>query len=159
VGEELGLSPARLRELATGGLVHDIGKLSVPNSILRKPSALTDEEFRVVQRHAEIGSRMLTDLGFSKAVTRLVLDHHERLDGSGYPRGLTGPMISLEARILAVCDVYDALITDRVYREAFSHEEAVEILQTEAGTKLDRRCVTALVRLLSSERAPESVAV
>ena len=159
VGEELGLSPARLRELATGGLVHDIGKLSVPNSILRKPGGLTDAEFAIVKRHAEIGSRMLGDLGFSKGITRLVLDHHERLDGSGYPRGLTGPMISLEARILAVCDVYDALISNRVYREAFSHEVAVELLQAEAGTKLDRRCVVTLVRLLSAERAPQSVAV
>jgi putative nucleotidyltransferase with HDIG domain len=159
VGEELGLSPARLRELATGGLVHDIGKLSVPNSILRKPGALTDDEFAVVKRHAEIGSRMLADLGFSKAVARLVLDHHERLDGSGYPRGLTGPMISFEARILAVCDVYDALISNRVYREAFSHEEAIAILESEAGQRLDRRCVAALVRLLSTERAPQSVAV
>jgi putative nucleotidyltransferase with HDIG domain len=162
VGEELGLSPVRLRELATGGLVHDIGKLSVPNSILRKPGALSTAEFAVVQRHAEIGSRMLGDLGFSSAVSRLVLDHHERLDGSGYPRGRTGPMISLEARILAVCDVYDALISNRVYREAFPHEEAAAILECEAGTKLDRRCVATLLRLLSAERAqraPESVAV
>jgi hypothetical protein len=161
VGEELGLSPARLRELATGGLVHDIGKLSVPNSILKKPAALTDEEYTVVQRHPEIGSRMLGDLGFSKSVCRLVLDHHERLDGSGYPRRLTGPMISLEARILAVCDVYDALISNRVYRAAFSHEEAVEILQADAGTKLDRRAVETLCRIVAAEpvRAPEALAV
>jgi putative nucleotidyltransferase with HDIG domain len=159
LGEELGLSPARLRELATGGLVHDIGKLSVPNSILRKPGALTDDEFAIVQRHAEIGSRMLGDLGFSKSVSRLVLDHHERLDGSGYPRGLTGPMVSLEARILAVCDVYDALISTRVYREAFSHDEAVAILAAEGGEKLDRRCVAALIGILAGERAPHSVAV
>jgi putative nucleotidyltransferase with HDIG domain len=159
LGEELGLSPARLRELATGGLVHDIGKLSVPNSILRKPGALTDDEFAVVKRHAEIGSRMLADLGFSKAVARLVLDHHERLDGSGYPRGLTGPMISLEARILAVCDVYDALISNRVYRDAFSHEDAIELLREEAGMKLDRRCVAALIGIVAGERAPHSVAV
>ena len=161
VGEELGLSPARLRELATGGLVHDIGKLSVPNSILKKPGALMPEEFAVVKRHPEIGSRMLGDLGFSEGVRRLVLDHHERLDGSGYPRGLTGPMISLEARILAVCDVYDALISNRVYRAAFSHEEAVEILFGEAGTKLDRRSVETLCRIVAAEpvRAPEALAV
>jgi HD-GYP domain-containing protein (c-di-GMP phosphodiesterase class II) len=161
VGEELGLSPARLRELATGGLVHDIGKLSVPNSILKKPGALMPEEFAVVKRHPEIGSRMLGDLGFSEGVRRLVLDHHERLDGSGYPRGLTGPMISLEARILAVCDVYDALISNRVYRAAFSHEEAVEILLSEAGTKLDRRSVETLCRIVAAEpvRAPEALAV
>jgi putative nucleotidyltransferase with HDIG domain len=159
VGEELGLSPARLRELATGGLVHDIGKLSVPNSILKKPGKLTTDEFAVIKRHPEIGHRMLGDLGFSQAVGRLVLDHHERLDGSGYPRGLAGPAMSLEARILAVCDVYDALVSNRVYRGAFTHEEAMDLLREEAGTKLDRRCVATLEWILAAERAPESVAV
>ena len=159
VGEELGLSPLRLRELATGGLVHDIGKLSVPNSILKKPGRLLDQEFDVVKRHPEIGSRMLLDLGFSESVAQLVQDHHERLDGSGYPRRLSGPAMSLEARILAVCDVYDALVSNRVYREAFSHEDALEILRLEAGTRLDRRCVQTLAGLLAAERAPVSVAV
>jgi hypothetical protein len=86
--------------------VHDIGKLSVPNSILKKPDRLLDREFDVIKRHPEIGFRMLLDLGFSAGVAQVVLDHHERLDGSGYPRGLAGPAMSLEARILAVCDVY-----------------------------------------------------
>jgi putative nucleotidyltransferase with HDIG domain len=159
VGEELGLSPLRLRELATGGLLHDVGKLSVPNSILRKPGKLTESEFAVIQRHSEVGFRMLRDLGFSETVARLVLDHHERLDGSGYPRGLAGAAMTLEARILAVCDVYDALISNRVYREAFTHEEAMEILREQAGTKLDRRCVATLGRILAAERAPAALAV
>ena len=160
VGEELGLSPGRLRELATGGLVHDIGKLSVPNSILKKPGKLTADEFVVIKRHSEIGARMLLDLGFSKSLAQLVLDHHERLDGSGYPRGLSGPAMTLEARILAVCDVYDALVSNRVYREAFSQENAIELLLEEAGTKLDRRCVMTLVGILANEeRAPTAVAV
>ena len=154
VGEELGLSPARLRDLATGALVHDIGKLSVPNSILKKPGKLSVDEFAVIKRHPEIGYRMLGDLGFSESVARLVLDHHERLDGSGYPRGLSGPAMSLEARILAVCDVYDALVSNRVYRNAFSHEDALDILRDEAGTKLDRRCVVTLCGLLATERTP-----
>jgi putative nucleotidyltransferase with HDIG domain len=159
VGEELGLSPGRLRELATGAIVHDIGKLAVPDSVLKKPSKLTAEEFVAVQRHSETGYRTLKELGFRESVRRLVLDHHERLDGSGYPRGLGGPAISIDARILAVCDVYDALISTRVYRDAFSHEQAMGILHEEAGTKLDRRCVAALERVLASERAPEAVAV
>ncbi|HEY8192568.1 MAG TPA: HD-GYP domain-containing protein [Gaiellaceae bacterium] len=159
VGEELGLSPARLRELATGALVHDIGKLSVPNSILKKPAKLSTDEFAVIKRHPEIGYRMLGDLGFSKSVAQLVLDHHERLDGSGYPRGIQGPAMSLEARILAVCDVYDALVSNRVYREAFSHDEAMDILRQEAGVKLDRRCVAMLAQILSAEQAPEAEAV
>jgi HD-GYP domain-containing protein (c-di-GMP phosphodiesterase class II) len=159
VGEELGLSAVRLRELATGALVHDVGKLAVPDSILKKPDKLTRDEFEVVQRHSASGYRTLKELGFRESVRRLVLDHHERLDGSGYPRGLSGPAISVDARILAVCDVYDALISTRVYREAWPHERAIALLHEEAGTKLDRRCVAALERVLARERAPEAIAV
>jgi putative nucleotidyltransferase with HDIG domain len=159
VGEELGLSPSRLRELATGAIVHDIGKLAVPDAILKKPDKLSADEFDVVKRHSEKGYRTLEELGFRQSVRRLVLDHHERLDGSGYPRGLSGPSITLDARILAVCDVYDALISTRVYRHAFTHDQAIGILREEAGTKLDRRCVAALERVLARERAPHAVAV
>jgi putative nucleotidyltransferase with HDIG domain len=159
VGEELGLSPPRLRELATGAIVHDIGKLAVPDSILKKPGKLTPEEFGAVQRHSETGYRTLRELGFRESVRRLVLDHHERLDGSGYPRGLNGAAISLDARILAVCDVYDALMSTRVYREAWTHERAIALLHEEAGTKFDRRCIGALERVLARERAPEAIAV
>jgi HD-GYP domain-containing protein (c-di-GMP phosphodiesterase class II) len=159
VGEELGLSPLRLRELATGAIVHDIGKLAVPDAVLKKPGKLTADEFDAVKRHSQSGYRTLRELGFRESVRGLVLDHHERLDGSGYPRGLSGPAITLDARILAVCDVYDALISTRVYRDAFPHEQAMGILRDEAGTKLDRRCVAALDRVLAAERAPEAVAV
>jgi putative nucleotidyltransferase with HDIG domain len=159
VGEELGLSPVRLRELATGAIVHDIGKLAVPDSVLKKPGKLSTDEFEAVKRHSEKGYRTLKELGFREPVRRLVLDHHERLDGSGYPRGLSSPAISLDARILAVCDVYDALISTRVYRDAFTHEQAMALLHEEAGTKLDRRCVAALERVLGAERTPHAVAV
>ena len=110
VGEELGLTGTRLRALATGALVHDIGKLSVPDSFLQKPGPLTDDEFRVIKRHPEWGDKMLVDLGFGDEVRHLVRDHHERLDGSGYPHGTESSIISFDARILGVCDVYDALI-------------------------------------------------
>jgi putative nucleotidyltransferase with HDIG domain len=159
VGEELGLSPVRLRAMATGALVHDIGKLSVPDAILKKPAKLDADEFDVIKRHPESGFRMLRELGFGESIRRLVLDHHERLDGTGYPRRINGTAISLDARILAVCDVYDALISNRVYREAWTHERAIALLHEEAGTKLDRRCVSALERVLAAERAPEAVAV
>jgi putative nucleotidyltransferase with HDIG domain len=159
VGEELGLSPVRLRALATGALVHDIGKLSVPDAILKKPANLEPHEFEVIKRHPESGFRMLRELGFGDSIRRLVLDHHERLDGTGYPRRLNGTAISLDARILAVCDVYDALISTRVYRKAWTHERAISLLQDEAGSKLDRRCVAALDRVLTAERAPETIAV
>jgi HD-GYP domain-containing protein (c-di-GMP phosphodiesterase class II) len=154
VGEELGLPHTRLRELAIGALAHDVGKLSVPTAILQKPSSLTDEEFAVIKRHPEWGFELLRELGgFSKLASRLVLDHHERLDGSGYPRGLRDGDLDLETRILAVCDVFDALMSERVYREAWSLEDAMALLLREAGTAFDPRCVEALQRLLAREDA------
>jgi HD-GYP domain-containing protein (c-di-GMP phosphodiesterase class II) len=149
VGEELGLSAGRLRTLAIGGLVHDIGKLSVPDAILKKPGPLDDDEYAVVQEHAERGYKLLGELGgFSEAVRNLVRDHHERLDGRGYPRGLVAEQLNLDTRILTVCDVYDALISKRVYRAAWSHEEAMLHMRKEAGTAFDERCVDALARVV-----------
>jgi putative nucleotidyltransferase with HDIG domain len=159
VGEELGLTGGRLRALATGALVHDIGKLSVPDEILQKPGPLTDDEFEIIKRHPEWGDRMLVDLGFGEEIRHLVRSHHERLDGSGYPHGAEGSLISLDVRILAVCDVYDALISTRVYRDAWSHERAVSLLREESGTSFDGKCVAALERVLSHERMPAAAAV
>ena len=139
VGEQLGLAPARLRELATGGLLHDIGKLSVPDDVLQKPGALDDEEYALVQRHAVWGDTLLGRLGFSPRVRLLVRGHHERLDGSGYPDGITS--LSLETRVLAVCDVYDALRSERVYREAGRTSGRSGSSAQEAGTAFDARCV------------------
>jgi hypothetical protein len=152
VGEELELPPHRLRTLATGGLLHDIGKLSVPDEILKKPGALDEDEFAVIKLHPEWGFRLLGELGgFSDGVRRLVLDHHERLDGSGYPNRLTAPALDLETRILAVCDVYDALLSVRVYRDAWSHDRAIGLLREQAGTAFDADCVGALERVLERE--------
>jgi HD-GYP domain-containing protein (c-di-GMP phosphodiesterase class II) len=152
VGEELGLPASRLRTLATGGLLHDIGKLSVPDEVLKKPGALDQEEYEVIQRHPENGRRLLRELGgFQDQVLRLVHDHHERLDGSGYPQGLSATELDLDTRILAVCDVYDALISTRVYRAAWSAEKALAFLYEQAGTAFDARCVAALSRVLGRE--------
>jgi HD-GYP domain-containing protein (c-di-GMP phosphodiesterase class II) len=154
MGEALGLSPARLRNLAMGGLLHDMGKLSVPDTILQKPGPLTDEEYAVIRRHPEWGEQLLIELGgFPSGVRRLVLDHHERLDGGGYPRGLRGEEIGLETRILTVCDVYDALISTRVYRAAWSEEDAVALLRDESGKAFDPRCIAELEAVLERERA------
>jgi putative nucleotidyltransferase with HDIG domain len=153
VGEELGLAPVRLRELAIGGLLHDVGKLAVPDEILQKPGALTDAEYDEIKRHPELGSELVRELGFSAQVRRLVLDHHERLDGGGYPRGLGAPDLDIETRILAVCDVFDALLSKRVYREAWTHENALALLTEESGTSFDPACVAALERVLAREQA------
>jgi HD-GYP domain-containing protein (c-di-GMP phosphodiesterase class II) len=152
VGEVLGLSRNRLRALAIGALVHDIGKLSVPDSILKKPGALDDDEFAVIRKHPEWGTRLLDELGgFSDSVRRLVQDHHERLDGKGYPHGLSEDDIDLDTRILTVCDVYDALISARVYRPAWTHEDSIALLRKDIGTAFDPRCVAALEQVLAGE--------
>jgi HD-GYP domain-containing protein (c-di-GMP phosphodiesterase class II) len=158
VGELLGLSPERLRSLAAGGLLHDIGKLGVPDAILKKPAALTEAEYELVKAHPAWGDRLLGDLGFPVAVRRLVRDHHERIDGSGYPSGIADGALDLETRILGVCDVYDALVSPRVYRDAWTHERALELLRAEAGAAFDRRCVDALARVLADELASEAPA-
>jgi putative nucleotidyltransferase with HDIG domain len=151
IGEELGLSPERLRVLAAGGLLHDMGKLAVPDEILSKPGALTPEEYAVVKEHPENGRRLVAELGFGADVQRLVLDHHERIDGSGYPRGIEDGTLDLETRILGVCDVYDALVSPRVYRNAWSHDEAMRHLRGAARRQFDQRCVAALERVLARE--------
>jgi HD-GYP domain-containing protein (c-di-GMP phosphodiesterase class II) len=153
VGDELGLSRGRLRTLAIGALVHDIGKLSIPDAILKKPAKLDDDEYATVREHAERGYRLLHELGgFDAGVRDLVRNHHERLDGHGYPRGLAAEELSLDTRILTVCDVYDALISKRVYRDAWTKDEAIAFLRSEIGTAFDERCVEALARVVGREQ-------
>jgi putative nucleotidyltransferase with HDIG domain len=159
VGEELGIAPARLRELAIGGLLHDIGKLSVPDEILKKPGALDDLEFSVIRRHPARGDALLGELGFSRGVRRLVRDHHERLDGAGYPHGASADDLSLETCVLSACDVYDALCSRRVYRDAWSPDRALALLREETGTAFDARCVAALERVLRRAAVPVAIAV
>jgi HD-GYP domain-containing protein (c-di-GMP phosphodiesterase class II) len=155
IGERLGLSPLRLRTLALGALLHDMGKLSVPDEILQKPGPLTDEEFDVIRKHPVWGDELLAELGgFAPGVHKLVLNHHERLDGKGYPNRLTADELDIETRILTVCDVYDALVSKRVYRDAWSQERALGLLHEETGTAFDADCVAALEAVLAG--APES---
>jgi HD-GYP domain-containing protein (c-di-GMP phosphodiesterase class II) len=152
LGEELGLPPGRLRDLAIGGLLHDIGKLSVPERILKKPGALSDEEFAAIKLHPGRGVKLLRELGgFGSGIHELVHSHHERLDGKGYPRGLDERELSVDIRIMTVCDVYDALVSPRVYRDAWTHDDALALLRRETGTAFDERCVAALERVLARE--------
>jgi putative nucleotidyltransferase with HDIG domain len=153
VADELKLPATARRHLAVGGLLHDIGKLAVPLEILQKPASLTDEEFAAIKRHPVDGRRLLEELGgFPVEVLRLVSDHHERLDGRGYPAGLGADRLPLETRILAVCDVYDALVSDRVYRAAWTRERAFALLREEAHA-YDQVVVEALARRLGCPNA------
>jgi HD-GYP domain-containing protein (c-di-GMP phosphodiesterase class II) len=153
IGERLGLPEGRLRQLALGGLLHDMGKLSVPNQILNKPGRLTADEFAEIRLHPGAGRELLTELGgFTPLVLDLVESHHERLDAGGYPNRVPAAQLDLAVRILTVADVYDALTADRVYREAWPVQRALALLDEETGTAFDADCVAALRSLVAPPR-------
>jgi HD-GYP domain-containing protein (c-di-GMP phosphodiesterase class II) len=157
IGERLDLPESRLRQLAVGGLLHDIGKLSVPNEILNKPGRLTDEEFAQIRRHPGAGRELLAELGgFPPLVLDLVESHHERLDAGGYPSRVPAGELDIAVRVLTVADVYDALTADRVYRSAWPAERALALLDEETGTAFDPDCVAALRSLVAPKRAEAS---
>jgi HD-GYP domain-containing protein (c-di-GMP phosphodiesterase class II) len=127
------------------GSLHDLGKLAIPEEILRKPGPLSDSERLVLRRHAQIGFRMLRSLGV-EPVSTWVLHHHERWDGRGYPHGLGGEDIPLGSRILFVADAYDAMTSDRVYQSHLGHEDAVAELERCAGSQFDPQVVAVFVK-------------
>ncbi len=137
IGAALGLSQETIRELRTGGLMHDIGKVILDERVLTKAEPLTDLEWIDIKRHAEIGYRILSSVNELAQIAEHVLAHHERWDGQGYPKGLKGEQIPLEARIIAVADAYDAMITDRPYCPAISKDEAIREIRENAGTQFD----------------------
>ncbi|GMK49182.1 hypothetical protein PghCCS26_63120 [Paenibacillus glycanilyticus] len=147
LGEELGLNSDQLRAIAQGGIVHDIGKLIVPDNILNKPGKLTPEEREIIEKHPVTGFNLCRRLGFMQEELAVIRSHHERWDGSGYPDALSGDNIPLLARVTAVADVYDALTSSRSYRAALSHEEAMAIILKERGKHFDPLCVDALIRI------------
>ncbi len=153
LGEQLGLPERRLRLLALGGLLHDMGKLSVPSEVLTKPGRLDPEERAVIERHPTWGRELLAELGgFHPLVLDLVERHHERVDGAGYPGRLPALELPLEVRLLTVADVFDALTADRVYRAAWPADRALALLDEERGTAFDPACVAAL-HVVLAERA------
>ena len=159
IGVEMGLPQTELERLKWAGLLHDVGKIGIPEHILNKPGKLSEAEFAVIQRHPGMGFEILKPVTSLENVLDGVLYHHECPDGSGYPEGLRGDEIPLLARILHVADVFDALTSSRSYRGAFSREKACEIIRSEAGTKLDPPAVEAFQAALESLRhKPEEFA-
>ena len=149
IADTLRAGAARVDAIREGGPVHDVGKLAVAASILRKPGALEPEELEVIRTHAVLGARMLERFATVQHGLGCVLHHHERWDGSGYPHGLAGEDIPIEARILAVADAYDSMTSDRPYRAAFEHEKAVAEVERCAGTQFDPQVARAFLGLVS----------
>ncbi|MGY4707657.1 PAS domain S-box protein [Candidatus Bipolaricaulota sp. J31] len=147
IAEELGLSPERIEGIYIGALLHDVGKLAVPAEILSKPAKLTSVERSLVEQHPLVGYEILKEVEFPWPVAEMALQHHERLDGSGYPKGLTGDEITLEARILAVADVVESMSSHRPYRAAIGIEAALREIEAGKGTLYDPRVVDACLRL------------
>jgi putative nucleotidyltransferase with HDIG domain len=146
IGVAAGLTPVEQATLERAGLLHDIGKIGVPESVLLKPDRLTEEEFAQIRQHPEAGARILETIPFLDDIVNVVRYHHERWDGRGYPEGLAGEQIPYLARVLAVADAYDAMTTDRPYREAISADEARRELLACSGSQFDPDVVALFVR-------------
>ncbi|MBS1794991.1 MAG: HD domain-containing protein [Acidobacteria bacterium] len=143
LGYELGLEKEKLRDLELGALLHDIGKIGVPDAILRKPAKLNEDEWAKMKLHPLHGQKILRNIKFLEGAARVVAQHHERWDGDGYPYGLRGEDIDIGARIFAVVDAFDAMVSDRVYRRGRSYQAALEELERCAGTQFDPLIVEA----------------
>jgi len=150
IARKLGLQQDTIEQIRSAAVIHDIGKLGVPDRILQKPGSLTDEEWVIMKRHPVIGADLLKDLEIDSYILDIVRYEHERWDGSGYPSGLKGEAIPIGARIVAVADVYNALTTDRPYRPAFSREEAFRMMREMRGVKLDPHVIDALFSVLQT---------
>ncbi len=154
-GEQLNLDAQSLIDLSYAAYLHDIGKVKVPDSILGKEEPLTDEEWEEMKRHPDYGAEMLREKDFLGGAAEIVRAHHERYDGSGYPRGLKGQDIPIGARIIAVVDTYDAITSARPYQKAQVKEEAVGELKRGAGTQFDPTVVEAFLEIVSGEDVEE----
>jgi putative nucleotidyltransferase with HDIG domain len=150
IARKLKCNKEELENLTTASLLHDIGKINVPEEVLNKPGRLTSEEYELIKRHPQDGAEMIKDTYYAE-IAPIIRQHHERLNGSGYPDGLTGNDIGIEARIIAVSDTFDAMTEDRAYRKAFSNQYAMDELRRFAGTQFDENVVDALEEILIEE--------
>ena len=147
IGRDMGLAPDRVEGVRMGGIIHDIGKISVPSEILSKPTRLTEIEYEIIKSHPQVGHDILSDIAFSWPLAEMVFQHHERMNGSGYPQGLKGDDILLEARILAVSDVVEAMASHRPYRPALGIAAALEELEKNRGILYDPDAVAHCLTL------------
>src|SRR4249920_1809632 len=152
IARALGMAQHEIQGVKTAALLHDIGKLAVPEHILSKPGPLTQEEFQKIRIHPQVGAEIISGVPFPYPVAPLILSHHERWDGKGYPAGLKGEDIPLGARILSVVDYFDALMSERPYHRAMGLEAAMGLLRQEAGKGLDPSVVTKFIELLPARQ-------
>jgi len=149
LARRLGFSPSEARVVAQAGLLHDLGKIGIPESVLRKPGPLTGEEWALMREHPGVGARIVAPLEFFSEGALIIRHHHERQDGSGYPAGLAGGAIPLGARIVAVADVFDALTSERPYRRSLERKEALRRIEATAERLLDAGIVSVFLRLVT----------
>ena len=149
LARRLGMAPGEARVIAQAGLLHDLGKIGIPESVLQKRGPLTGEEWVVMREHPDVGARIVAPLEFFSQGALIIRHHHERQDGSGYPAGLAGEAIPFGARIVAVADVYDALTSDRPYRRSLERREALRRIEEAAARLLDAAIVSAFLRLVA----------
>jgi putative nucleotidyltransferase with HDIG domain len=159
LAEHLGLSAERRRNLEFAALLHDVGKIAIPKDIINKPGKLDPHEWTIVKTHTVEGQKMLERVGgFMREVGAIVRSHHERWDGGGYPDGLAGDQIPLEARIISCCDTWNAMRTDRPYRKALAYEVAVAELAANAGKQFDPYVVERFLAVTAPADRPQPVA-
>lgn len=151
IANKLDLPKEKIENIFFASLFHDIGKIEVPDYVLNKPGKLTDEEMEFIKRHPITGMEMVNDT-YYEDLSKIILQHHEWINGEGYPNGIKGDQICIEARIISVADAYDALTTDRSYRKGFTAQKAVEILKSESGWKYDPEVLEKLIEILNEEK-------
>lgn len=151
IGEELGLYDKDLTTLRIGGLFHDIGKIGIPDSILLKPSKLTEEEYNEIKKHPSIGKQIIANASIFRDIIPIITYHHEKYDGSGYPHGLKGKEIPFLARIVAVADAFDAMTSRRSYREELDLEEVKKTINNYKGTQFDPEVANAFTNILNNK--------
>ncbi len=148
LAQALGMSDEQIMHLRRGALLHDMGKIGVPDSILLKPAALTDEEWVIMRKHPQLAYDMLYPIEYLRPALEIPFNHHEKWDGTGYPRGLKGEEIPMSARLFAIVDVWDALTSDRPYRPAWSEEKALNYIREQSGKHFDPRVVDLFFRVI-----------
>jgi putative nucleotidyltransferase with HDIG domain len=152
LGEELGLNQEEIEKIRLGGLLHDIGKIGIPEGILNKPGRLDDEEFKTIRSHPELGIRILGKVEFLSGIVEVIKHHHERYDGKGYPDGLSGEKIPLLARLIAVADTFDAMTTDRPYRKALTVDEALKEIRHCSGSQFDPEIASVFIKMIRKSK-------